>query len=61
LLDRTNQDSTERVMLLVRQLLAKRSIDRQVGADEDLTACGLSSLDIVNLMLGGLMRWWPSC
>ncbi|HUD88972.1 MAG TPA: phosphopantetheine-binding protein [Xanthobacteraceae bacterium] len=52
MLDRTNQDSTERVMLLVRQLLAKRSIDRQVGADEDLTACGLSSLDIVNLMLG---------
>jgi acyl carrier protein len=52
LLDRTNQDSTERVTLLVRQLLAKRSVDRQVRADEDLTACGLSSLDMVNLMLG---------
>jgi acyl carrier protein len=52
LLDRTNQGSTERVALLVRQLLAKRSIDRQVGADEDLTECGLSSLDMVNLMLG---------
>jgi acyl carrier protein len=52
LLDRTNQGSAERVALLVRRLLAKRSIDRQVGADEDLTTCGLSSLDMVNLMLG---------
>jgi acyl carrier protein len=52
LLDRPDRDSTERVTRLVRELLAKRSIDRQVGTDEDLIACGLSSLDIVNLMLG---------
>jgi acyl carrier protein len=50
-LDRTNPDMTERVVALVRQFLAKRSIDRPVGHDEDLAACGLSSLDIVNLML----------
>jgi acyl carrier protein len=52
LLDRPARDSAERVARLVRELLAKRSINRQVGADDDLTACGLSSLDIVNLMLG---------
>jgi acyl carrier protein len=52
LLDRPNHDASERIAQLVRALLAKRSIDYQVGADEDLTACGLSSLDIVNLMLG---------
>lgn len=37
---------------LVRELLAKRSIDRAVGNDDNLTESGLSSLDIVNLMLG---------
>ncbi len=51
MLDRTHMDATERVALLVRQLLAKRAIERPVGADEDLAASGLSSLDIVNLML----------
>jgi acyl carrier protein len=51
MLDRTNMDATERVALLVRQLLAKRAIERPVGADQDLAASGLSSLDIVNLML----------
>jgi acyl carrier protein len=50
-LDRTTVDSTERVALLVRQLLAKRSIERVVGPEDDLGASGLSSLDIVNLML----------
>jgi acyl carrier protein len=51
LLDRTNTGSTERVARLVRQLLAKRSIDREVGHDDVLGECGLSSLDMVNLML----------
>ena len=51
MLDRTNMDPAERVALLVRQLLAKRAIERPLGADEDLAASGLSSLDIVNLML----------
>ena len=51
MLDRANIDATERVALLVRQLLAKRAIERPVGADDDLAASGLSSLDIVNLML----------
>jgi acyl carrier protein len=50
-LDRTNPETTERIAALVRQFLAKRSIDRPVGYDDDLAASGLSSLDIVNLML----------
>jgi len=50
-LDRTEFNAAERVAALVRQLLAKRNIDRPVGADESLAACGLSSLDVVNLML----------
>src|ERR1700680_3149992 len=50
-LDRTTPGSMERVTKLVRQLFAKRSIDRPVGPDDVLTECGLSSLDIVNLML----------
>ena len=51
MLDRTDVDSVERVAALVRRLFAKRAINRDVGHDDDLTASGLSSLDIVNLML----------
>lgn len=51
MLDRTNPDVTERVALLVRRILGKRAIVRPVGPDDDLRACGLSSLEIVNLML----------
>ena len=51
MLDRSEAHSTERVAQLVRQLMAKRSIDRSVGYDDVLSECGLSSLDTVNLML----------
>jgi acyl carrier protein len=51
LLDRNGTNSTERVAQLVRQLMAKRSIDRLVNDDDVLSECGLSSLDMVNLML----------
>jgi len=40
-----------RVAELVRQLLAKRAIERTLGDDDDLGDSGLSSLDMVNLML----------
>jgi acyl carrier protein len=50
-LDRTSLDPTERVARLVRGLLAKRAVARSIGPNDDLTASGLSSLDIVNLML----------
>ena len=51
MLDRINSSATDRITALVRQILAKRSIERSVGSDEDLTESGLSSLDMVNLML----------
>ena len=51
MLDRTKSSAAGRVNALVRQFLTKRSVDRTVGRDEDLTESGLSSLDIVNLML----------
>ena len=51
-LDQINHDLTDRVAHLVRELLARRSIDRTVGHDDSLTESGLTSLDIVNLMLG---------
>jgi acyl carrier protein len=51
LLDRTKAHSAERVAQQVRQLLAKRGIERAVGYDDVLSECGLSSLDMVNLML----------
>jgi acyl carrier protein len=51
LLDCTNTNSTERVTQLVRQLMARRSINQSVGYDDVLSERGLSSLDMVNLML----------
>jgi acyl carrier protein len=50
-LDRSNSSPTDRVAALVRELLAKRSVTRPVGNDEDLAEAGLTSLDMVNLML----------
>ncbi len=50
-LDRPQDDPAARVAILVRGFLAKRSISRPVGHDGDLSASGLSSLDMVNLML----------
>ena len=52
MLDRTGNSSADRVARLVRELLAKRAIDKPVGQDDSLSEIGLSSLDIVNLMLG---------
>jgi acyl carrier protein len=51
-LDRTDNHSADRITRLVRELLVKRSIDRPIGNEDSLTEKGLSSLDIVNLMLG---------
>ena len=46
-----HRSAADRVAALVRDILAKRAIERAVGRDEDLTDSGLSSLDMVNLML----------
>ncbi len=51
MLDRADIHLTDRVALLVRGILDKRAITRPVGRDDDLRTSGLSSLDVVNLML----------
>ena len=51
MLDRTNSSPAERITALVQTLLAKRSVQRPIGRDENLTESGLTSLDMVNLML----------
>ena len=43
--------SRERVAALVRRILAERAIDRPFAADDDLREIGLTSLDMVNLVL----------
>jgi len=50
-LDSAASTTRARVAELVRQLLAKRAIDRTLADDDDLGDSGLSSLDMVNLML----------
>lgn len=50
-LDRIDVGTGDRVRSLVQQLLAKRGIARSIGDDADLGESGLSSLDLVNLML----------
>jgi acyl carrier protein len=44
-------DLREKVVDLVDQLLRKRSSGRQVLAEDDLREIGLTSLDLVSLML----------
>ena len=55
MLDRINSDRnslvTDRIAGLVRAILEKRAITRAVGRDDVLSECGISSLDMVNLML----------
>jgi acyl carrier protein len=43
--------ATDRVVGLVREILERRSVSREISADDDLRDVGLSSLDMVNLML----------
>jgi acyl carrier protein len=50
-LDRIHSSTPDRIAELVRQILAKRGLDRALDHDADLSAAGLSSLDTVNLML----------
>jgi acyl carrier protein len=43
--------AADRIAGLVQKILAKRGIERAVAPDADLADSGLSSLDMVNLML----------
>ena len=51
MLDLAKADVTERIAALVRRMMEKRSTARPPGPDDDLRAAGLTSLDLVNLML----------
>jgi acyl carrier protein len=49
--DRSTGLLRDRLVQLVKALLAKHSITRPVSVDEQLSQVGLSSIDMVNLML----------
>jgi acyl carrier protein len=49
--DRRSNSPGDRVIDVVRRLLTERSISQPVGSDDDLRGVGLTSLDMVNLML----------
>jgi acyl carrier protein len=50
-LARAGLEVRDRVTELVGQILAKRNITAPVGDQDDLGEAGMSSLDLVNLML----------
>jgi acyl carrier protein len=50
-LNSTVPSQRERVVALVQERLARRAITKPVAADDDLRESGISSLDMVNLML----------
>jgi hypothetical protein len=45
-LDRTNHTAADRVAALVRRAMGHQSIAKPIGPDDDLRACGLSSLGL---------------
>jgi acyl carrier protein len=51
MLDRAAESPRDRLLLLVRQILVKNSVARPISMDDQLTEAGLSSIDMVNLML----------
>jgi acyl carrier protein len=48
--DRTN-GPRQRLIEMVEEMLAKNAVTRPVSVDDQLSEAGLSSLDMVNLML----------
>jgi acyl carrier protein len=51
MLDRDAGLATDRLLALVKQILNKHSIARPISLDDQLTEAGLSSIDMVDLML----------
>ena len=51
MLNRRSDSPGDRVADVVQRLLTERSISRPVCSDDDLSEVGLTSLDMVNLML----------
>jgi acyl carrier protein len=51
MLNRNGGSPGDRIVDVVQRLLTERSISRPVRSDDDLREVGLTSLDMVNLML----------
>jgi acyl carrier protein len=49
--DRLNHSAVVRVIAVVQRLLTERSIKRLVNPEDDLRDAGLTSMDMVNLVL----------
>jgi acyl carrier protein len=49
--DRSSNSATERVISVVQRLLTQRSINRTIAPADDLRDAGLTSMDMVNLVL----------
>ena len=47
----TDLPANHRVVAIVQEILDRRSVNRPILADDDLRDVGLTSLDMVNLML----------
>jgi acyl carrier protein len=51
MLDEGPDLTRDRVLALAQHILAKNAVDQPLAADDRLTAAGLTSVDMVNLML----------
>jgi acyl carrier protein len=51
MLDGRPRLTRDRLLALVEQILAKNAVTRPLSVDEPLTAAGLSSVDMVQLMI----------
>lgn len=49
--DQISQSPVDRVTTVVKRLLAERSISRAIAPGDDLRDAGLTSMDMVNLVL----------
>jgi acyl carrier protein len=49
--DSTSHSAVDRVITVVHRLLTERAIKRSVNAEDDLRDAGLTSMDMVNLVL----------
>ena len=49
--ERSSHSASERVISVVQRLLTQRSISRTVAPADDLRDAGLTSMDMVNLVL----------
>ena len=49
--DRSSNSAADRVISVVQRLLTQRSINRSISPADDLRDAGLTSMDMVNLVL----------